>query len=187
MNLKTYYTNVDNSLMSKMDELRIKITDQNYNIICVTEIKPKIGNIPEKTPLDIPGYDFVVNSEYRNPETRGVGIYTKTNLQSEQIENETTELFADSVWISIGGKNADYKLLVGCIYRSGTPEKAVTLDKNMHEMINTMALNNKFSQVVIAGDFNHPDITWYPYPSTPHNFSRINTDHQFIDLSKTPS
>ena len=41
------YSNVDNSLLSKLDELRVLIHTNKYYIITLTEIKPKHGTLPD--------------------------------------------------------------------------------------------------------------------------------------------
>ena len=46
------------------------------------------------------------------------------------------------------------------MYRSGSPDKAKKLDKDLHKTIKHMSLRKEYSQVVIAGDFNHPGIKW---------------------------
>ena len=46
--LTTLYTNIDNSLLSKIDELKLRISLENPDIICLSEIKPKNGLIPSK-------------------------------------------------------------------------------------------------------------------------------------------
>ena len=56
----------------------------------------------------------------------------------------------------IKSKNNE-KVLIGCIYRRGksTPENNNKLrDMLCHELI------NNFDKVIIAGDFNYPDINW---------------------------
>jgi hypothetical protein len=35
-------------------------------------------------------------------------------------------------------------------------------------MINAMALDKGFTEVVVVGDFNHPSITWSPAPTVTH-------------------
>ena len=100
--LKTLYTNVDNSLLSKIDELKARISLENPDLICLCEIKPKNGQLPSKEVLEIEGYDLQLSPSYQSETTRGVCIYTKHNLNAIHISNETT--FDDSVFITIPGK-----------------------------------------------------------------------------------
>ena len=46
--LTTLYTNIDNSLLSKIDELKLRISHENPDITCLSEIKPKNGLIPSR-------------------------------------------------------------------------------------------------------------------------------------------
>ena len=65
------------------------------------------------------------------------------------------------------------------VYRSGTPKKAKKLDKDLHNTIKLMSLDKEYSQIVIAGDFNHPDSLILPK-------SKHNTNHHdnvFIDCT----
>ena len=89
-------------------------------------------------------------------------IYVKSTLNATLIDIDECKKFKDCVWIRIPTQEND--LLVGCIYRSGTPNKAITLDKDMHDMINYMTLNSGYKNVLILGDFNHPGILWSPHP-----------------------
>ena len=50
------YSNVDNSLLSKLDELRVLIHTNKYDIITLSEIKPKHGTLPDPETLQINGY-----------------------------------------------------------------------------------------------------------------------------------
>ena len=176
--LKTLYTNVDNSLPSKIDELKARISLENPDLICLCEIKPKNGQLPSKEVLEIEGYDLQLSPSYQSETTRGVCIYTKHNLNAIHISNETT--FNDSVFITIPGKR-NSNLLVGCIYRSGSHDKAVSLDPKMHSVINKMALERKYSEVMIVGDFNHPTISWQPEPHILHDHAPGHPDLQFVE------
>ena len=149
---------MDNSLKSKLDELNVEIAVNEPDIICLTEIKPKNGQIPDKTQLEINGYDLFLNPAYENPETRGTCIYTKQFLNASDVATENTKAFKDSTWVEIIGKNR--KLLISSVYRSGTQDKAKKLDKELHSTMKTMSLNKEYSQIVITGDFNHPSIKW---------------------------
>ena len=132
--VKFLYTNTDNSLSSKLDELKVRLTTDPRDIICITEIKPKIGTIPDETLLQINGYDLHVNKAYMDNDTRGTAIYTKKELTATVVENPISTEFKDAIWINIPGPGND-NLLVGCIHRSGSPNKAVPLDPKLHAMM----------------------------------------------------
>ena len=178
--LTTLYTNIDNSLLSKIDELKLRISLENPDIICLSEIKPKNGQIPSKEVLELDGYDLQLNPSYHLSTNRGVCIYTKHTLNAIPEINECTTSFDDSVFIVIPGLH-QRKLLVGCIYRSGSMDKAVTLDPKLHSMINKMALNRKFTEVMMVGDFNHPTISWQPEPHIRYDHAPGHPDLLFVD------
>ena len=144
---------MDNSLKSKIDELKAEITIDEPDLISLVEIKPKNGEIPDKSILEIDGYDLFLNPAYKDEDTRGVCTYAKKFLNAIAKENDVTKTFKDSAWIEITGKN-NKKLLMSTVYRSGTPEKAKQLDKDLHNTIKLMSLDKEYSQIVIAGDFN---------------------------------
>ena len=66
--------------------------------------------------------------------------------------------FKDSLWLELHGRSD--KILLACIYRSGTPAKALALDPKLHNAIQHMSNLNCYSEVVLTGDFNHPRIKW---------------------------
>ena len=80
-------------------------------------------------------------------------------MNASEVVNNDTKTFKDSTWVEISGKN-NKKLLISSIYRSGSPDKAKELDKDLHSIIKTMSLKKDYSQILYAGDFNHPGIQW---------------------------
>ena len=154
------YTNVDNSVLSKIEELLERISRNNPDVVSLVEVKPKHGAIPAKENLQIPGYDLFTN-DFENKDTRGVIIYVKSSLKATQVENIDTAKFDDCLWITVGD-SSQKPLLIGNIYRSGSVDKAKKLDANLHSMITAMAANTSFSEILITGDFNHSSITWNP-------------------------
>ena len=46
INLEVYYANVDNSLLSKIDELKALMSHYPKDIIALNKVKPKYGEIP---------------------------------------------------------------------------------------------------------------------------------------------
>ena len=164
-----------------MDLLKGIVATQNIHLAGITEFKPKHGTIPPKELLEIEGYDSFLNTNYQDPDTRGVIVYAKQHLKAQRVSNELCEKYKDSVWIKIPTRN-NSDLLVGCIYRSGTKEKAVKNDKDLHNMIKHMSLNKGYKCVMIMGDFNHPGINWTPDPVivTQHR-SETHPEHLFVN------
>jgi len=149
---------VDNSLASKIAELEIRVADQKPDIIAVTELKPKNGSVPELATLGLEGYQ-IFTSDLHKPDTRGSCIYIRCGLQASQIQDENTEIYADATWVGVTLHSQD-KLLVGCIYRSGSPATAAKYDPELHDMLRRMSGNSSYKQKLIVGDFNHKDIVW---------------------------
>ena len=180
--IKCFYTNSDNSLLCKLDELKTRLTTDDVDVLLITEIKPKSGTIPPKQLLQLTGYDLHLNEAYPDSNTRGVAIYIKQSLNATLVETTESMKFKDSVWISIPGKQND-NLLIGCVYRSGSPDKAQSLDPQLHTAIKHMTLHSNHKRVLIAGDLNHPKILWTPAPVLSVNhISENHPDVKFADL-----
>ena len=75
------YRDVDNSLLSKLDELRLLTQTNIYNIITLTEIKPKHGTPPDPELLQINGYILYIG-DLANPTNWGVCCYVNDKLNN---------------------------------------------------------------------------------------------------------
>ena len=141
-----------------MEDILYRVSTENPDVIPLTEIKPKNGDIPDEKELQINGYTLYLCKGYDNKNTRGTCVYVKSCFNSSIVSSPVSDKFEDCVWVKIEGDSKP--LLIGNIYRSGSPNKSKTLDENLHNMIKGMALDKQFGDVVITGDFNHPDIQW---------------------------
>lgn len=119
--LKVYYTNMNNSLLSKCDELSIISKDD--------DVIARNGEIPYPELLQIPGYNLFTN-DLQEPGTRGACIYIRDNHKVCRYPHPAHDQFSDTVWITF--KTKDTSTLIGCIYRSGTPETPRQRDKQLH-------------------------------------------------------
>ncbi|CAH1269255.1 Hypp4131 [Branchiostoma lanceolatum] len=128
--------------------------------------------------MQIQGYDLFT-SDLESPNTRGRCVYTKAVYKAKQVIPPTE--FADCTWVSEQGRN-DTSLLIGTLYRSGSPALAITRDLALHETLK-WAVNTQNSHVLITGDFNHPNITWTPSPQlrTTHADNTDNPATRFIE------
>ena len=72
-------------------------------------------------------------------------------------------------------------MLLGCIYRSGTPATAIPRDVALHEAILWSANHSGFSHNLLVGDFNHPTIEWTPSPYLPENIPPGGPTNTFVD------
>ena len=78
------YSNADNPLLSKLDELRVLIHTNKYDIITLTEIKHKHGTLPDPESIQINGYTLYLG-DLANTNSRGVCCYVNDKLSSEII------------------------------------------------------------------------------------------------------
>jgi hypothetical protein len=150
MHLTCWTLNAD-SLLNKRDELKARIEGSKPSIIAITEVTPKNSRYAvQEEELKIDGYECFPEL---SPEGRGVVIYTRKDLDAVKNESLTT---TDSVWCDIKLKDND-NLLVGCIYRSPSSSS----DQNDHHNDTfKKAANEKYSHILVVGDFNHPEIDW---------------------------
>ena len=112
--LKVFYTNADN-LMNKLDELKVRTYDTNYDIIIITEVYPKFDDSRDiqNVELQIKGYNLYCSRVEKN--SRGVIIYVKEVIRSDQNLVLTNYKFNESVWVNIYLQN-ERKILIGGIY-----------------------------------------------------------------------
>ena len=143
------------------------------------EIKPKNGKIPDDTLLHINGYNHHTNN-LEDETTRGCIIYVKEYFESVAI-TVGLQGFKDAIWVSVKSSNAKEKILVGCIYRSGTPTTAMQNDDNLHLMLRQSAELPDYHSKIIAGDFNLNKISWNPDPIIPDNINPDSPEVKFID------
>ena len=180
--LNVCYANVDNSLLSKIDELKALMSEFNLDIVGLNEVKPKNGEIPTEATLQLPGYQLFC-SDFHKEDTRGACIYVKNNLNVSQIFPDTGPVFNDAVWISITGGSSDDSILMGCVYRSGTPATAKKYDKELNKQLLWASNQSQYPSKIIFGDFNMPNISWNPEPSldTSSRSRTANSDEVFIE------
>ena len=104
------YTNCD-TLTNKLSQLTIAIELNNPVIIVLTEFTPKNNRYTlQKSEIEIKGFNLFTTN-FNEKDSRGVAIYVKKSIISNQIEIEN--MANDTVWVE---KNK--KMLIGGIYRS---------------------------------------------------------------------
>ena len=108
--LKIICSNID-TYLNKREELQTLIVEVNPDIICLTEILPKLKGIDfNPCEYDIPGYQAF----YGPHRKRGTTVYVKMQLKSSSKEDSLIfHEFEESVWAEARLKNRD-KLLLGC-------------------------------------------------------------------------
>ena len=103
--------------------------------------------------FSINGYQVFANEKPK----RGTIIYIKNDLNCTQLVNfATTDKELDIVWIEMLLQGND-KLLIGCAYRS--PNNSLEEDGYLYKEV-TEACRRSYSHILIASDFNHPEVEW---------------------------
>ena len=152
------------------------IADSPPDIIMITEVIPKAQVLPiPQARLAIPGYSMYLNFEadmtdLGNLGIRGVAIFIKENIGANAISLlETSSV--ENLWLNIKIQGND-NLLLGCIYRSPSGNSAAQREstEQVCELLRDAASRNN-SHLVIAGDFNYPEIDWK------NMLSRAGTSH----------
>ena len=125
-------------------------------MIALNEIKPKNGSVPNLEILQLPGFDLFTN-DLQQSDTRSTCIYVRTEIRACQYNYPIIDQFADAVWITFNAKSTSN--LIGCIYRSYTPETARQRDKQLHAALrhsgSDSAEGTGTTHTLVMGDFNH--------------------------------
>jgi len=152
--LSCVYSNVD-SFLNKRTEFCHIIELEQPDIVCLTEIVPKCFKFAvQRVELEIDGYDCFPKIERDNAE-RGVLIYVKKYLEAQEVLLAEQDKTKDNVWVEIQLKDRD-RLLIGCVYRS--PNNTEDKNDKLYDLIK--AAIGRRTQVLLVGDFNHPEINW---------------------------
>ena len=141
------YTNLD-CFSNKRDELIARISEIKPDIIGLTEVNPKSATW-ELTPseLEVNGYALFCNLN-----GRGSALYVKDGLQAVSLSVSCKS----SVWCTIQLKGRD-TLLAAVVYRS--PGSTAPENESFIEQFETV-MKERYSHIVIMGDFNYPEIDW---------------------------
>lgn len=127
----------------------------------VTEVKPKMSFQPTiNQQLKINGYEIYTNFDHTIV-TRGIEIYVNERLTPFIAELDIESSFQESLWLSLKLQGND-SLTLGCIYHSPS-----SLQTNNQDLRNLIPVAAKYSShILIAGDFNYPDINWNTITTT---------------------
>ena len=163
--LSFFYTNAD-QFVNKRDDLLMRITNNEPDVILITEVIPKKQENPiTQALIDIDGYNCLPNfdPDERNlgaSGIRGVAIYTKRSLKVESVEIKVDDT-RDHAWIEIPTTSGE-KILCGCVYRSPSGDSdAESLRKSTSATIKLIKeAYRRNPNILIAGDFNYKEIDW---------------------------
>ena len=157
------YTNAD-QLINKRDDLCMFIADNHPDLILVTEVIPKAQVNPiAPALLDIPGFIIYTNFDPSSRNLggsgiRGVAIYVHCSLHVSEVSFDQTN-FKEQLWVEMALEGSD-RLLIGCLYRSPSADGRHSTEALAELMKHVVSSGVGYSHVVIAGDFNMPDIDW---------------------------
>ena len=138
------------------------ILNDKPDIMLVTKVLPKalVNPIPTSK-LTIHGYKFFINFDNDKSNLgisgkRGIIIYVFNTLISTQYSVPNCD-FEEHLWAKVHLPKG-HNLLVSCVYRSPSSDKAAstTLLCDLFHKIS----KDKFSHLLIAGDFNYGEIQW---------------------------
>ena len=90
----------------------------------------------------------------------GVAIYIRNDINSFSIEEPSlTSSSCEQIWCTI--RVGTEKILLGCIYRppSAQYECSQSIIHSL-KIATKLIYQNKYSSLLVSGDFNHDDIIW---------------------------
>ena len=114
------YTNAD-QFINKRDDLCMLISDDEPDLILLTEVIPKAQKLPiDPARLHVPGYSPYLNFVPSTPDLgrsgmRGVCVLAAAHLKVSEVIFKPSTL--EQVWIKLPLRGSD-SLMIGCMYRS---------------------------------------------------------------------
>ena len=154
------------SIMNKLDELELYLTQEKPDIVGITETWT-YEDIQESE-ICMEGYTLLRKDRVIGDKSRGGGValYIKNEFRVTTRDDLIEANFPESIWcnIEIGGETT----VVGVCYRP--PSSSRACDEALYELI-TRASRGK---VLIMGDFNFPELDWAKAET-------LNDSHPFID------
>lgn len=130
------------SLRNKMDEFRLTFENSAVDVICISETWFTDNTYDSLISLN--GYK--VYRADRMKRGGGVAIYVRTCISSKLIAKSNHDDMIEQIFLELSAY--DKKLLVGCVYRPHSSIPFETFTANLE------LLSDKYTDVVIAGDFN---------------------------------
>ena len=157
--MSVFYTNTD-QFLNKRDELLLVITDDEPDVIVLSEVLPKVLKYPiNPVCMVLPNYNMYLSFDPLSPEfgsgKRGLAIYVREDMQCREVRFSNQD-FNESMWLEITIWK-EGTLLIGAIYRS--PGSHTNNNEALCKIMHTVT-SERYGQVVIVGDFNLPNIDW---------------------------
>ena len=157
------YDNCD-SLLNRIDELKIRLFDKNILISGITEIMPQNCLIkPDENDFKIEGYNLYTNIK-KFPDGRGTGLYIHKSVKAKESTFSFNKGYLESVWAEVYLSETEV-LLCGIVYKSRKEKDNVLLK----ELFSNVSFLNTYTHLLVMGDFNFPDIDWENWSSSDSN------------------
>ena len=133
------------SLLSKIDQIKLKLRDEDVDVLCLTEtwLAPSM----DSNFFQIDGYELFRKDRIKKG--GGACIYVKNEYTSRILEKVGNGDEVDDVWITVQVRKTK-SFIVGAIYR---PPKASNQSFSYLEL-NIQAAANQKKNLYILGDFN---------------------------------
>lgn len=181
------------SLPSKLNEILafVQLNSPTFLLFIETWLKPSIPDVA----VSIPGYSIFRSDSVVTPGHAGVCVFMRDeNLLDFHLSVSSINTPGiDNIFLDICGLGISVTL--ACIYRPRQSSHDDTLFRHLSHLSNTK------QSVVVAGDFNFPDISWplttLPPVNSPtsefvnviisSSFSQIVTEPTRIRMGQRPS
>ena len=139
------------SIVRKVDDFKLLLSHKEYDMIMITE--SWAADHISDAEISVDGYDLFRNDRKSH---RGGGclIYVKNNLHATLIEDLSFDYDAETLWCKLDA--GAYELIICTCYRM--PSSSEDEDDKLHECIKVAC--DRYKNIIITGDFNHPSIKW---------------------------
>lgn len=138
-----------NSLISKIDEIKLLVLNNNIDILCLNETKidQEIGN----SEIHIDGYN--IYRKDRNRHGGGVAIYSKESLNTKILHRHLNPDI-ESLWLELKPFKSS-PIIIACIYRPPAHGQDREIVENIcHHIKQYSKTFPKNSEIFILGDLN---------------------------------
>ena len=163
------YTNAD-QFPSKRDELSLLIANDPLDVILLTETIPKAQKLPlTAARIALPGFTLYTNFDPDIPNLgssgiRGISIHLAEHLLASEVTIPDTN-FNEQLWVNVRLQSNE-QILIGCLYRNPSAD-AHTSTSDLCAILRAVTEPNP-TYLLIAGDFNYPELIWPACSSLEH-------------------
>ena len=174
--ITVFYCNA-RSIRNKFNELTLKNSHFNYDIIAITETWLHTETRDSLDAFKLPGY-ALITKDRQGREGGGVLFYIRNELNFVVIDNEHNE----SLWLRFCDKSSN-SFVLAVVYRS--PDSTFENDEHI---VNDIKKARNWSKVCILGDFNLPNIDWINMAYQGRNsILEAFLDNYFLQLVDEPT